>query len=232
MRSKITELLSKNYRCSLEIITDETLEYFIGKLEKFIGEADEKSRLLQMVYMHEAYHSLRNSISQISKIFTELYPEQEFTQTAMKKFYETVLIRHKKNLKFARCQDSSHFAIDFILRIYGEFEIFMQTGKYSSENILFDDESNIEENIGESVYSLPLDEVLRYINGPSQAPKIQVSQDFEENMARLDKEILDFENRLAVTQPLISRPAPLCSFEFLQSLTDRYHKIRKDLLSN
>ena len=229
LKSKVSELLAHSYRCSLEIIIDETLEYFIDKLRRFIEEADEKSRLLQVVYIHEAYHSLKNAISQISSIFIEVYPEDEFIKVTVKKFYENVLIRHKKILKFAKTQDFTHYAISFIVKLYDSVEKCMQSGTYNSISVLLDIETSAE-GTSEPVHSLPLDDVLKYINGTSH--KRGEKWGNQKNMTLLDKEISEFENRLATTKPAIQKPIPLCSLEFLKSLTDRYHQIRRNLLSN
>ena len=233
LKLKVHELLIKNYRCGLNNIVDETMEYFVNKLEIFIEEADDKSRLLQIVYLNEAYHSLRNSVSQISKILIELYTKEELYKISMKKFYENILIRQKKLLAFAKTQDNSHFAIEFIEKIYDQYEIFMKSGIYSPESMLFDDTSDLEEYADEPVHSLPLEELINYINGPSLSSKMQKKISINKCVKNeMDEEVLDFENRLANATPLISKPIPYCSFEFLQSLNDRYHQVRRILLSN
>ena len=229
LRSKVSELVLNNYRSSLEIIIDETLEYFIEILRRFIEGAEEKSRLLQVVYIHEAYHSLRNAISQISSIFAEVYMEDQFINLSIKKFYENILLKYKKILKFAKTQDFTHYAISFILKLYDNAEICMQSGTYNSARILMDCENSVE-SIAEAVHGLPLDDLLNYINGPTN--KRVEKWESQKYTAPLDKEILDFEKKLANAKPVIEKPVPLCSLEFIRSLTDRYHEVRRDLLSN
>ena len=232
MKSKISELLKQNYTCTLKNIIDEALETFLTQLQEFLKDSEDKSRLLQIVYLHEVFHSLQNSISEVSKILVELYSLDDFTKISLKKFYNTVLAGQKKLLGFAKSQDGSHFATSSVVKIFEDLDLLMKTGELKQKEMMFEVCSEVEEISEEPVHSLPLEELIVYINGSNLRKKNKNKAKKLIEDESIDKEVSEFEFRLASAQPSGFKHVPCCSNDFLKSLRDRYLEIRKKLLYN
>jgi hypothetical protein len=232
MREKIHELIKQNYTCTLKNIVDETLETFLQNLREFTEESEDKSRLLQVVYLHEVYHTLQNSILEVSKIVFRLYSPEEFSKISLKKFYDNILTKQKKLLAFAKTQDNTHYAASSIIKIYEDLDVLNKTGECRPKDFLYEVNSDIDDTSEEPVHSLPLEQLLVYINGTSIRKKNK--NKFKKNFtdSTLDEEILEFENRLATAKPLQTKSAPVFSSDFLKSLRDRYLEVSRKLLNN
>ena len=234
LRSKIQDLIKNNYTCSLKNTIDDILDSFIMNLQEFLEESEDKSRLLQIVYLHEINHTLENSISEVSKILVEVYSFQEFAKVTLKKLYNNILSKQKKLIAFAKSQDTNHYAISGLLRLYSDIEIMNKTGEYQNDDLGNNYSSDIDDSIEEHVHSLPLDELINYINGSSfkQKGRSKIKMKKEAQCSALDLEIIEFENRLATELPSKTKAAPYCSHDFLKSLRERYLEVRKKLLNN
>lgn len=232
LKGKIRELIQANYICRIKNIIDEVLENFINSLKEFLKDAEDKSRLLQIVYLHETFHSLQNSITQISKIMKDLYSFEQFSFICLHKFYFGVLAGRKKLLNFAKSQDGCHFAIVSVIKMFEDLEKIVKTGECKPREIMYEVGSDIEESTEEPVHSLPLEDLVNYINGsPLGVKQKRPAKKVVEN-CELDTEIDEFQKRLEVTQPHSPKPSPLCSGDFLKILRNRYLEVRKKLLSN
>lgn len=231
MKGKIEEVLKNNYTCTLKNVIDEVLESFICSLQEFIEESKDKSRLLQIVYLHEVYHTLQNSITEISKILVDLYTFEDFTKATLMKFNNNLLSKQKKLLTFARSQDNTHYAVSSVLKLCEDIDLLVKTGQYKLNESFYDLGSE-EEFSEEHVHSLPLEELVNYINGSSFKEKHKNKMKKEVDSSALDEEIHEFESRLATAQPLTVKLAPFCSLDFLNSLRDKYLEVRQRLLNN
>ena len=232
MKNKIQEVLKNNYTCTLKNIIDEVLEWFIGSLNDFLEEAKDKSRLLQIVYVHEVYHTLQNSITEISKIVVDLYSFEEFTKATLLKFNNNLLSKQKKLLAFAKSQDSGHYAVNSVLKLNEDIESLLKTGECTSNELIYEVGSDYDDVSDEHVHSLPLEELLNYINGSSFKEKHKNKMKKEVDSTALDEEISEFENRLARTLPSTVKVAPFCTHDFLKAMRDKYLEARRLLLHN
>lgn len=216
----------------LKNIIDDTLEVFLSALKDFLKDAEDKSRLLQLVYLHEVYHTMQNSIGEISRIVNDLYPSDEFNKMSLTKFYNTILISNKKLLNYAKTQDSTHYAVGSVMKMYEDVEFMVKTGKYRQKEVLMEVCSENDEVSEEPVHSLPLEDLVNYINGPTITEKCKSKIKRQTEFVEMDDEISEFENRLANARPLEEKSAPCCSVDFLKALKDRYLEVRRKLLNN
>jgi hypothetical protein len=232
LKSKIKDLIQSDYTHRLKDTIESILENFITDLKDFINDCQNKSRLLQVVYLHETFHSLQNSIGEISKILTDLYPYNEFCVINYKKFHFGVISGCKKIVNLARSQDSSHFAVASVIKMCDEIEKSIQTGECKSKEMMFEMLNDAEETSDEPVHSLPLEDVVNYINGSPLGRKEKRTIRKNCESSEMDLEVNEFEKRLAGFGPLRSRESPCCSVDFLNVLRSRYLEVRKKLLSN
>ncbi|OMJ79370.1 hypothetical protein SteCoe_20615 [Stentor coeruleus] len=216
----------------LKSIVDEVLEDFLSALKEFLREAEDKSRLLQLVYFHEVYHTMQNSIGELSRILVDLYTYEEFNKISLTKYYSTVLITNRKLLNYAKTQDSTHFAVVSVIKMYEDIELLIKTGKCQQKDLLLEISSDLDEVSEEPVHSLPLEDLVNYINGPSTEVKHKNKMKKQVEFLALDNEVSEFETRLATTKPLTVKNTPFCSVDFLKSLKDQYLEVRRKLLNN
>lgn len=232
LKSKIRELIQSNYTYRLKNIIESIIENFVSSLKDFIKDSQDKSRLLQVVYLHETFHSLQNSISEISKILTDLYSSNEFCVLNYKKFYFGVISSHKKIATYARSQDSGHFAVASVIKMCDEIEKSIKTGECKSKDFMFEKLSDTEDTNEEPVHSLPLEDLVNYINGSPISSKEKRPVRKQVIHQELDVEVVEFERRLAGLEPIGVRQPPCCSVDFLNVLRSKYLEVRKKLLSN
>ena len=240
IRRQVYILISSGLAAELqETLIDRTNE-FVEALEGYLSELKPLSKILQIICLYDAYHTLQNASTEIGKIISRIYKGQKRSTDYLfcRSFYTKILAPSEDLLKQAGDYDKNHFAILGIMKMHSSLSHTMRefvSMDLTEKTFQIPSESEGEEDCPDSepLYNLPIDDLVKYIEGKgrrraktrsttaeSTTPVSPQSEDYSE----LDREVDEFRQRIDI--PITPcRPSLQLSQEFLAQL-------RKSLLRN
>ena len=236
IRKQVFTLISEGFAEDLQNILIQRITKFVEMLELYLKEIKQLSKILQIIFLYDAYHTLQNASVEIGKIIASIYKMQEksIEYLFIKAFYTKIVVPSNSLLKQAGDYDKNHFAISGIMKMNTHLSYIMRENislelSESISQVISENNSENESTECEPLYNLPIDELVTYIEGKNKkktnkrnnaANSSSPSSDYSE----LDKEIDEFRKRIDI--PLTPcRPSVKLSQEFLDQL-------RKSLLRN
>ncbi|CAG9326300.1 unnamed protein product [Blepharisma stoltei] len=192
LRHELKQLIySEGSRSELNSALFEGVHIFIDSLNEQISELTGKSKMLQIICIAEAYHTLQNAATQIGKIVSCLFegPIASFDTINKLVFHEKIVKNNASLIDYVKTQDPRHHAVQMITKMERELK-YALTILASATNPIpppkpyfdecdlqthFSDDSysdSEEEFQGEPLHNMPLDELVSYIEGePHNSPK-------------------------------------------------------------
>lgn len=230
IRKQIYALISTGFAIDMQEILRTQVKDFVDSLERYLTELRPLSKILQIIFLFDAYHTLQNASSEIGKIVPSIYKagQQASDYLFMKEFYIRVIVSSQELLGQAGDYDKSHFAIAGVVKMQSHLmgivkeEVLMEVPE--KLYVMSDSESE-EITESEPLYNLPIDDLVMYIEGKGKnkanrrrTAASSISPNTSKNdYAELDKEIDEFRQRIDI--PITAyRPSLRLSQEFLEQL--------------
>jgi hypothetical protein len=236
IRKQVNFLISAGLGNALhEALTEKTCK-FVDSLEVLLKELKHISKILQLIFLYDAYHTLQNAAMEIGKIISGIYVLERKTVDFLfcKAFYTKIVVGSQELLKQASDYEKSHFAIVGIAKMHSHLATIMREPISIEINSNIDMQTSESENDSESnecepLYNLPIEELVTYIEGSKKKKKkshrntaTSSLSPLNEDYSKLDKEVDEFRRRIDI--PITpERPKLRLSQEFLEQLRTSLH---------
>lgn len=228
----ILSKLSSNLHTSL---TDQ-IHKFVLSFAAILKDLSHISKLLQIIFLYEAFHSLQNVSDQIAGIVAGVYKSHKESIEFLfnKEFFVNVVANSQDLIKQSADYDKNHFAIQGLSRMQSILLLSVNKQvdlEVSTSPILIDSDSSSESEGGseEPLYNLPLEELVMYIEGGKKGKSdkrrtaaTSVSPNCED-FPELDKEIDEFRQRIDIPMSP-ERFRVKLSEEFIENLRGKLKK--------
>lgn len=203
---------------------------FIEYLCYFIKDFDDKRPLLQAIMIYEAYHTLLNSIGQIGSIISDLITKYAFEVINKKCFYEKIASNYVDLLQDA-CKTKSCKYLEEIRKMVNDLK---SLDKIYDESVLIENASTFysdscsesEENNSEALHNLPLDDIVRIINGDRVEKKQESKKKKNKKLEEIDREVEEFVVRINEVKDSKFKSKPQVSNEFLAELRKKIERLK------
>jgi hypothetical protein len=198
LAQKVKQLVRLDTSHDLLKLFNDCVNNFVEQLLQVLKSLEGKSRMLQVVCLDEAYHTLQNAASEIDKItycMFEHYPSCEYINKIL--FYEKVILYFRDLVDFAKDQGNKHpAAVSLIkcevdLRQLTEHQNLHLTQKIVKRHFREDNlrrnledcdlsthdgynessSDNEEEIRHEATHNMTVDELVSFINGDCRPSK-------------------------------------------------------------
>lgn len=190
LRNELKQLLySEGSRSELNSALFEGVHMFVDSLNEHISQLNGKSKMLQVICIAEAYHTLQNAATQIGKIVSCMFegPTVSFDTINKLVFYEKLVKNNASLIEYVKAQDTRHYAVAMVSKMENDLKyaskILTQADNSINKDCIddcdlkthFSDDSysdSEEDYRGEPLHNMSLDELVMYIEGETHnSPK-------------------------------------------------------------
>lgn len=239
IRKQVNFLISAGFGNALhEALAEKTCK-FVDSLEVLLKELKHISKILQLIFLYDAYHTLQNASIEISKFISSVYISERKAVEFLfcKAFHTKIVISSQELLKQAGDYEKTHFAIAGISKMNSHLASIIQEPINIETNAkielqISESESDSERDETEPLYNLPIEDLVTYIEGNKKKKKkshrntaTSSLSPLNEEFSELDKEIDEFRKRIDI--PITpERPQVRLSPEFLEQLRKSLSKTK------
>lgn len=233
IRKQVNILILSNLSSSLHTSLSDQIHKFVLSFSAILKDLSHISKLLQIIFLYEAFHSLQNVSDQIAGIIAGVYKNHKDSIEFMfnKEFFINIVANSQDLIKQSADYDKNHFAIQGLTRMQSILLISVDKQvdlQVSTIPIILDSESSSESEgqSEEPLYNLPLEELVMYIEGGRNRKKDKrrtattSASPNSEDFTELDKEIDEFRQRIDIPMSP-QRLSVKLSKEFIENLREK-----------
>ena len=229
IKKQVCLLINSDFTINLQQSLETQATKFVESLKQCLKELNPMSKILQIIFLYDAYHTLQNASAEIGKIVSGIYKfKRTSTEYFFSKIFFTRIVTHSNELLTqAEDYDKNHFAISGIKKMQCSLSRILASDKYLLEltKNLSETDSDSENTDPEPLYNLPIDDLVTYIEGKnknnnSRRTAASSISPLHVEYTEMDKEIDEFRKRIDI--PITPyRPKLNLSQEFLDQLKKR-----------
>jgi len=240
MKDEIELLVQKGCFYELQTSFYKNAKNLIEELHKELLAVKDKRRILQVVFLVEVYHSVKNSSTQIGKIANTLFTSEDYSfgNLNLSLFYEKIYKHYYEIIKFTRENHPRHYSLDMLREIEKDLrsgriidpesvQLPQPILKKERPKTQFDYSTDDEES-AESLHNMDLDELVNFINNAGtkrRKKKKKKNKQRSSTSPKLDREVDEFKKRLEISHTPKHRVKLNLSDDFIKRLRSQLGRL-------